>query len=134
VRARDRCVVPIAIAILLSLPFALWASEPQRTYNKSWIWVDASNGGRPLVSGETWEVPVDYYLDPADHDRKTTLAPWGAGPWIDTPDGRYVKERGHISYPGLLASDVPHPGRAATCSASRCRRTWTWCGRTTGSS
>lgn len=111
-RPRDRWVVPISIAILLLLPFALWAREPERTYNRSWIWVDASNGGRPLVSGDTWEVPVDYYLDPADHDRKTTLALWGAGPWIDTPDGKYVKERGHISYPGLFASfDVPQPGK-----------------------
>jgi hypothetical protein len=111
-RARAHRIILMAAAIVVLLPFALWAREAERTYNRSWIWVDASNGGRPLVSGDTWEVPVDYYLDAADHDRKTTLALWGAGPWIDTPDGKYVKERGHIAYPGLFATfDITQPGK-----------------------
>ena len=109
--ASARRLIVLSAAILL-LPLSLSARQTDRTYNKSWIWVDASNGGRPLVSGDSWEVPVEYYVDPADHDRKTTLALWGAGPWIDTPDGKYVKARGHISYPGLFATfDITQPGR-----------------------
>ena len=81
------------------------------TYKKSWIWVDASNGGKPLVSGDRWEVPVEYYLDPADHYQKTTLSIWGTGPWIDSPDGKYTKKRGHIGYPGLgRRLDLTEPG------------------------
>jgi len=82
------------------------------TFKKSWLWVDASNGGKPLVSGDTWEVPVEYYLDPADHWRKTTLTIWGTGPWIDVPDGKYAKSRGHIGYPGIGGRvDLTEPGR-----------------------
>jgi hypothetical protein len=103
-----------SLVISLLLPCVLWAQQPNYAYNKSWVFVDVSNGGKPLVSGDTWEVPVEYYLDPTDHAGKTRLALWGAGPWIDTPDGKYVKERGHISYPGLFDSfeiTQPGPGR-----------------------
>lgn len=110
--ARAYRIAFLFLPVFLLLPLALGAKAPDRAYNKSWIWVDASNGGKPLVSGDTWEVPVDYYVDPADHDGKTTLTLWGAGPWIDTPDGKYVKERGHISYPGLFAGyDILQPGK-----------------------
>src|SRR5690349_9184913 len=105
-------IVLLAAALVLLTALALLAGEPERTYSKSWLWVDASNGGKALVSGEPWDVPVEYYLDPADHGGKTTLALWGAGPWIDTPDGKYVKQRGHIPYPGLFATyDIPRPGK-----------------------
>ncbi len=110
--ATARRTVLFLSALFLLLPFGLWAKEPDRTYNNSWLWVDVSNGGKPLVSGDTWEVPVEYYVAPAAHDRKTTLNLWGAGPWIDTPDGKYVKERGHIPYPGLFSSfDITQPGK-----------------------
>src|SRR5580658_1871064 len=108
--ARAQRIVLLLAAIFLLLPYALCAKDPERAYNKSWLYLDASNGGKPLVSGDTWDVPVDYYLDAADHDGKTTLALWGAGPWIDTPDGKYVKERGHISYPGLFQTFDITPG------------------------
>ena len=81
-------------------------------YNKSWIYVDASNGGRPLTSGDTWEVPVEYYLDPSEHTGATTLTIWGTGPWIDTPDGKYTTKRGHVGYPGLSGRvTLTEPGR-----------------------
>ena len=109
--ARAQRIILLSAAILLLFPFTLRARQPDRAYNKSWLWVDVSNGGKPLVTGDIWEVPVEYNLDPADHDRKTTLALWGAGPWIDTPDGKYVKQRGHIPYPGLFATyDILQPG------------------------
>ena len=101
----------LCAATLFLLPCALCAKDTERTYNKSWMWVDVSNGGKPLVSGDTWDVPVDYYLDPTEHNGKTTLTIWGAGPWIDTPDGKYAKERGHISYPGLFSGFDITPGR-----------------------
>ena len=110
--ARVHRIVLLFAAILFLLPYALWAKAPDPTYCKSWLYVDVSNGGKPLVSGDTWEVPVDYYVDPAEHDRKTTLALWSAGPWIDTPDGKYVKARGHIPYPGLFSTfDIAQPGK-----------------------
>ena len=81
------------------------------TYKKSWVYIDASNGGKPLVSGDRWEVPVEYYLDPADHYQKTTLTIWGTGPFIDVPDGKYTTERGHIGYPGLGGQvELTEPG------------------------
>ncbi|MHB8902846.1 MAG: glycoside hydrolase 5 family protein, partial [Thermoguttaceae bacterium] len=81
-------------------------------YNKSWIYVDSSAGGLPLESGDRWEVPVEYYLDPADHSGTTTLSIWGTGPWIDSPDGKYAKKRGHIGYPGLSGQvALKEPGR-----------------------
>ncbi|NQT15151.1 MAG: hypothetical protein HQ582_20515, partial [Planctomycetes bacterium] len=88
-------------------------------YNKSWIYVDASNGGRPLTSGDTWEVPVEYYLDPSEHADATTLTVWGTGPWIDTPDGKYTTKRGHIGYPGLS-------GRVTLTEPGRGRHTFTF--------
>jgi len=103
-----------AIAQASSAPIEIAGRSPlvDLTYKKSWLWVDASNDGKPLVSGDTWEVPVEYYLDPADHYQKTTLSIWGTGPWIDTPDGKYTKERGHIGYPGLGGRvDLTEPGR-----------------------
>lgn len=88
-------------------------------YNKSWIYIDASAGGNPLVSGDTWEVPVDYYLDPSEHFGTTVLYIWGTGPWIDTPDGKYTTKRGHIGYPGL-------GGRATITEPGRGRRVFTF--------
>lgn len=102
----------LSAALALLIPLTGRAAGPERTYNKSWIWVDASNGGKPLTSGDGWDVPVEYYVDQADHDGKTTLALWGTGPFIDTPDGKYVKQRGHISLPGLFSSfDIMQPGK-----------------------
>ncbi|NOY79651.1 MAG: hypothetical protein GXP31_01470 [Kiritimatiellaeota bacterium] len=81
-------------------------------FNKSWIHVDAANRGKPLVSGDRWEVPVEYYLDPSEHFGKTMLTIWGTGPWIDTPDGKYAKKRGHIGYRGLASRIIlTQPGR-----------------------
>jgi len=83
-------------------------------YNKSWIYVDASAGGKQLVSGDQWEVPVDYYLDPSEHSSATTLSIWGTGPWIDSPDGKYTTKRGHVGYRGLsgrVELKEPGPGR-----------------------
>ena len=88
-------------------------------YNKSWIYIDSSNGGVPLVSGDRWEVPIDYYLDPSEHVGSTTLWIWGTGPWIDCPDGKYTKKRGHIGYPGLS-------GRVALTKPGRGRHVFTF--------
>ena len=45
----------------------------QVNYNKSWIAVDWSPLAGPLVEGDKIEIPVDYYLDPSEHYRATTL-------------------------------------------------------------
>ena len=104
----------IASASTPLVPIAGRSPAADLTYKKSWIYIDATNGGKPLVSGDQWEVPVEYYLDPADHYKSTTLWIWGTGPFIDVPDGKYAKERGHISYPGLggqVELTEPGPGR-----------------------
>ncbi|MBM4045576.1 MAG: hypothetical protein FJ279_10710, partial [Planctomycetes bacterium] len=103
-----------ALAQTSSPPVKISGRSPlvDLTYKKSWLYLDASNAGKPLVSGDKWEVPVEYYLDPADHFQTTTLGIWGTGPWIDTPDGKYATKRGHISLPGLGGRvDLKEPGR-----------------------
>ncbi len=105
-----------AVGMTSSDPVTIAGRTPQVDvlYNKSWIYVDSSAGGRPLVSGDRWEVPVEYYLDPSEHFGTTTLSIWGTGPWIDSPDGKYTTKRGHIGYPGLsgrVELKEPGPGR-----------------------
>ncbi len=78
---------------------------------KSWIYVDHSCTARTYVEGDTLEVPVDYYLDPTEDKGGTTMVLWGGGPWIDNPDGKYVKERHHVGYPGLFATTPVKSGR-----------------------
>jgi hypothetical protein len=102
-----------AIETTSSDPVTISGRSPQADMqsNKSWIYVDASAGGKELVSGDRWEVPVEYYLDPAEHFGTTTLSIWGTGPWIDSPDGKYTKKRGHIGYPGLSGRvELKEPG------------------------
>ena len=88
---------------------------PECKYNKSWIWADATNDGKPLHAGDKLAVEIDYYLDPSEHFGKTTLYIWGTGPWIDTPDGKYAKKRGHINYRGgwkmLAGATYIEPGQ-----------------------
>ena len=83
----------------ISTSYSFAANTPE--YNKSWIYIDASNNGSQLVSGQTWQIPVEYYLDPTEHAGITILYIWGTGPWIDTPDGKYAIQRGHIGYPDM---------------------------------
>jgi hypothetical protein len=81
-------------------------------FNKSWIYVDVSAGGNQLVSGDKWEVSVEYFLDPSEHFGTTWLYVWGTGPWIDTPDGKYTTQRGHIGYAGIARwMELTEPGR-----------------------
>ncbi len=55
-------------------------------YNKSWIAVDWSPLAGPLVEGDKIEIPVEYYLDPAEHYRATTLSIEALGPRVPKPD------------------------------------------------
>jgi len=103
-----------AMALLAACGPALAAAADARTpqYNKSWIDLDASNAGKPLVSGDPWDVIVEYYLDLSEHFEKTTLYLWGTGPFVDVPDGKYATRRGHIGYPGLGGQvTLSRPGR-----------------------
>jgi len=80
-------------------------------HNDSWAWVDSSCNSGTLVEGEKWEVPVEYYLDPAEDDGGTTMTVWIGGPWIDCPDGKYEKKRHHVSYPGSFRRAAVKAGR-----------------------
>ncbi len=92
--------------------FAAGDTAKTCNYNKSWIYIDTSNTGGQLVSGQTWQVPVEYYLDPSELFGTTYLYLWGTGPWIDTPDGKYTTKRGHINYPDMSRQiTLTTPGR-----------------------
>ena len=104
-----------AIVIISQLnTFSSANSNETLNYNKSWIRIDASNNGQQLVSGETWRVSVEYYLDPSEHTGTTTLYLWAFGPWIETPDGKYATQRGHISYGNMSRqATLTSPGRGS---------------------
>ena len=55
-------------------------------HNKSWIAVDWSVLAGPLVEGDKIEIPIEYYLDPAEHYRETTLSIEALGPRVPKPD------------------------------------------------
>jgi len=94
--------------LLLCLPGGRAAAQDRV---KSWIYIDHSCTARTFVEGEAWEVPVEYYLDPAEDQGGTRLNLWGGGPWIDNPDGKYTTDRHHESYPGLFQTVEAEPGR-----------------------
>jgi hypothetical protein len=110
---------PINSFFILSLlfsccVFAVGDTTKSCNYNKSWIYIDTSYSGEQLISGQRWQVPVEYYLDPSEHFGTTYLYLWGTGPWIDTPDGKYTTKRGHIGYPDMSRQIVlnnPGSGR-----------------------
>lgn len=78
---------------------------------RSWIWVEPSCAERVLLEGEQWEVPVEYYLDPAEDKGGTQLYLWVAGPFIYLPDGKYATERQHVPYPDMARAIDALPGR-----------------------
>ncbi len=94
-------IISISCLFLSRCVSAVGDTTETYNYNKSWIFINTSNDNKQLVSGQSWHIPVEYYLDPSEHFGTTTLYLWGTGPWIDTPDGKYTTRRGHISYPGL---------------------------------
>ncbi len=64
--------------------YTAWAREVR--YNRSWIAFDWSSLQRPLTEGDKLEVTLDYYLDPADHYKQTTLSLEALGPRVPKPD------------------------------------------------
>ena len=92
---RDAADVASAMLVLFTAPEGQWAKHSRlvysppiplvdpdpgyskylknANYNKSWIAVDWSPLAGPLVEGDKIEIPVEYYLDPAEHYRATTL-------------------------------------------------------------
>ena len=100
----------------LLLPHCVFAADHDKdkcNYNKSWIFIDNSNDNPPLISGQTWQVPVEYYLDPSEHFGTTVLYLWGTGPRVDNPDGKDTTRRSrHISYPDMSRQvKLTKPGR-----------------------
>jgi len=90
---------------------AAFAGSAAPTYNRSWIHIDASAGAKVLTEGQTWVVPVEYYLDGSEDDGGTTLYVFAPGPWIDCPDGKYTQRRHHEAYPRMRATLRAKPGR-----------------------
>ena len=109
--------IPVSYFCALSLfvsscVFAVGDINDTCNYNKSWICIDITHNDGQLMSGQSWQVPVEYYLDPSEHFGTTYLYLWGTGPWIDTPDGKYTIQRGHIGYPDINSQiTITKPGR-----------------------
>jgi len=96
--------------------------------------VDVSNA-ESAYSGDTWEVPVDYDIDPSNSAGRPTLDNLGRWPLDRYPDGKSVKQRGHISLSRPLSTfDIT----AARQGPPRVRFTvpqdLDWSGRTIASS
>ena len=102
-----------ASVLFLSCPvFAADNTTDTGNYNKSWIFIDTTDDSTQLTSGQTWHVPVEYYLDPSEHFGTTILYIWGTGPWLGNPDGKYITRRGHVPYRGLSRRiKLTKPGR-----------------------
>ena len=115
----------VHVALILCLGYGLLADDARGgektageiSYRKSWLYIDACCNTRVLVEGEKWEIPVDYYLDPAEDRGGTSLGMWIAGPFVYLPDGKYAKKRGHMSF-GVSMS------RSAKVKAGRGRHTF----------
>ena len=113
-RPTARCTLPLLLGVLVAAcSHAQNAGAAGAAPTRSWIYVDASCVEQALVEGQQWEMPVEYYVDPPEHQPGMTLYVWVAGPWIDCPDGKYATRRQHIGYPGMSRSIevAPGPGR-----------------------
>lgn len=92
-------------------------AKPQKpagvTYSKSWLSLKVPRGS--LHSNQSYDVTVDYYLDPADAwGGGTTMSLDLLGPWIDCPDNKYTLKRQHISFPGSGFIELPvKPGKGS---------------------
>ncbi len=63
--------------------YSKWSKEVK--YRKSWIAIDWGPLQGPLVEGDKIGVPVEYYLDPSEHYRTTTLRLEALGPRVPKP-------------------------------------------------
>jgi len=60
--------------------YGRWSKEAK--YNRSWIAIDWSALQGPLVEGDRIGLPVEYFLDPAEHHRSTRLQIEALGPRV----------------------------------------------------
>jgi hypothetical protein len=86
---------------------------PGVTYSKSWLAIRVLHG--PFHSNQSYDVTVDYYLDPSEAwGTGTTMSLDLLGPWIDCPDNKYTKDRHHVSFPGTGYMELPvTPGKGS---------------------
>jgi hypothetical protein len=107
---RDAADVASAMLVIFTAPDGQWARNSRLVYsrpipvvdpdpgynkylrdvkyNKSWIAIDWGPLAGPLVEGDKIEIPVEYYLDPAEHYRAATLSIEALGPRVPKPDAR----------------------------------------------
>lgn len=64
--------------------YSVWTKQVH--YNKSWIAFDWKALRGPLVEGNRLEVVLEYYLDPADHYKHTSLQLEALGPRVPKPN------------------------------------------------
>lgn len=63
--------------------YTIWSKQVR--WNKSWIAFDWTSLQKPLTEGDKLQVTLEYYLDPADHYKQTTLNLEALGPRVPKP-------------------------------------------------
>jgi hypothetical protein len=133
---REAADVANAVLVVFTAPEGQWAKHSRLVYskpipvvdpdpgyskylkevkhNKSWIAVDWSVLAGPLVEGDKIEIPIEYYLDPGEHYRATTLSLEALGPRVPKPDAPKpvsFENTQHIWYGAQSVKIEPGRGR-----------------------
>lgn len=95
-----------SLVVVCAFAALTYAATDTDVFRYSWISIgpnlDSTGAYRDtFTEGETWLLPVDYYLHSTDVFASTHLELTVYGPWVDCPDGVYVQKRGHHNYPGM---------------------------------
>ena len=91
------------------------------TMRRSWLRIESDPG--PVSIGESFQVRVEYELDPSDDwgdGTRIELTP--LGPWVDNPDGVHTTKRQHHGYQGLGTQRLPvKPGHGVVTATFKPR-------------
>lgn len=109
--AMSQAAAVMACSLVGLIPNGCAGGQDDGDSTRSWIRIEPSCAERVLTEGEQWEVPVEYYLDPAEDPGDTQLYLWVAGPFIYLPDGKYTTTRQHVPYPNMGRVVDAQPGR-----------------------
>lgn len=107
--------VPAGVSPAQSAPsYSRWLQEVK--YNKSWIAIDWTALQGPLVEGDKIHLPVEYFLDPTEHFRTTSLKLEASAPACPS---RAHAIRSRLITPSISGMATnrsrSHPGEAGMC-------------------
>ena len=125
---RDKADVATATLVLFTAPEGQWAKNSRLVfsrpipvadpdpgyskylkevkYRKSWIAVDWSVLAGPLVEGDKIEIPIEYFLDPSEHYRATTLSIEALGARVPKPNAPQPVSWANTQHPWYGAQSV----------------------------